>query len=175
MANCLFNTKYVGDNVLNKKKNSTDFDKTKSKHIVYRKTVYSKYGKNVKTGHGYLDFDKNILFLGTGKFVLKDGERKEVFIPIKNPSQYFNPITGKTDEYKGIYYNPVEYQSKYRTIVLKRRKNNTKVDDNDVVVHDKFGNKIVYSSKPISKVKSSIFEDGIVSYQNQYIWYKYKK
>lgn len=175
MANCLFNTKYVGDNVLNKKNNSLDFDKSKSKHLVYRKTVYNKYGKNVKTGHGYLDFDKNILFLGTGRYQLKDGKRKEIFIPIKNPSQYFNPITGKADEYKGVYYNPVELKSKYRTIVLKRRKNDTAVESDDVVVHNKYGKKMVYSSKPISKVKYSVFDDGIVSYQNQYIWYKFKK
>ncbi len=128
---------------------------SKTKHLVYKKTTYSKYGKREKTGHGFLDTEKNILFLGSGRYKYVDGKRKEIYVPISNPSKYFSPIAGKSDQYKGIYYNPVEFQSKDKTVVLKRRKNNVKLDSSDIVVRDKFGKKYVYSSKPVSTVKYS--------------------
>lgn len=80
----------------------------KTKHLVYKMTTYSKYGEKQKKGHGYLDVEKNILFLGTGKYKVVNGKRREVFIPIDNQNKKFFPIKGKPDEFKGVNYNLVE-------------------------------------------------------------------
>lgn len=132
----------------------------KTKHLVYKMTTYTKYGKKEKTGHGFLDSEKNILFLGTGRYKYVDGLRKEIFIPITKQSDYFSPISGKSGQYKGIYYNPIEYRAKNKSVIMRRRKNDSKVDSNDVVLPNKLGKKFVYSSKPVTIVRDSTADYG---------------